>query len=486
MLDKDKIHDECGIFGIYNHKSAPNWIYLGLYALQHRGQEGAGIVCSDGSVLTSHRGVGLVNDVFPPHKLARVQGSMGIGHVRYSTFGSSNLRNVQPLLVNYANGSIAICHNGNLVNGAYLRYELERKGAIFQSSSDTEVIIHLIARSNEKTFVDSVIDALLQVKGAFCLLIMNQNEMIAVRDPFGFRPLWIGKKGNGYVFASETCALDLVGAKWIREVKPGEVVHIKDNELHSIFPFEKVTPKQCIFEFIYVARPDSVIFGKSVDLVRKELGRALARIAPADADFVMAVPDSSNPAALGYAHESGLPFDMGFIRNHYVGRTFIEPDQKLRDFGVRIKLNPSRDTVKGKRIVLVDDSIVRGTTSRKIIKLLRRCKVKEIHYRVASPPIINSCYYGIDTPNRERLIAYKMSKDGSVDVEKIRKYIGVDSLAYLTIPAILEATFSNREYFCTACFDNNYPTPTPRDYEIPPTNHNVIRDTSLDDIRYSR
>ena len=487
MLDKDKIHDECGIFGIYNHKSAPNWIYLGLYALQHRGQEGAGIVCSDGSVLTSHRGVGLVNDVFPPHKLARVQGSMGIGHVRYSTFGSSNLRNVQPLLVNYANGSIAICHNGNLVNGAYLRYELERKGAIFQSSSDTEVIIHLIARSNEKTFVDSVIDALLQVKGAFCLLIMNQNEMIAVRDPFGFRPLWIGKKGNGYVFASETCALDLVGAKWIREVKPGEVVHIKDNELHSIFPFEKVTPKQCIFEFIYVARPDSVIFGKSVDLVRKELGRALARIAPAEADFVMAVPDSSNPAALGYAHESGLPFDMGFIRNHYVGRTFIEPDQKMRDFGVKIKLNPSRDTVKGKRIVLVDDSIVRGTTSRKIIKLLRRCKVKEIHYRVASPPIINSCYYGIDTPNPEWLIAHKMSKhDSQVDIEKIRKYIGVDSLAYLTIPAILEATFSNREHFCTACFDNNYPTYTPKDYKIPPTNHNVIKDTIFDELRRSR
>ncbi len=483
----DKLHEECGIFGIYNHKSAPNWIYLGLYALQHRGQEGAGIVCSDGATLTAHRGVGLVNDVFPAHKLARVQGHIGIGHVRYSTFGSSNLRNVQPFLVNYVNGSLAVCHNGNLVNGAHLRHELEQKGAIFQSSSDTEVIIHLIARSGKKTFVESVIDALKQVKGAFCILVMNHNELVAARDPYGFRPLWIGKKGRSYVFASETCALDLVGAKWIREVEPGEVVHISGNQITSSFPFRKVIPKQCIFEYIYVARPDSVIFGKSVDLVRKELGRALARIAPVEADFVMAVPDSSNPAALGYAHESGLPFDMGFIRNHYVGRTFIEPDQKMRDFGVKIKLNPSKDTVKGKRIVLVDDSIVRGTTSRKIIKMLRRCKVKEIHYRVASPPIINSCYYGIDTPNRERLIAYKMSKqDNQVDVEKIRKYLGVDSLAYLTIPAILEATFNDKRHFCTACFDNNYPTPTPLDYNIPPRNHNAIKDSSLDDIRHGR
>ncbi|HOL19043.1 MAG TPA: amidophosphoribosyltransferase [Candidatus Hydrogenedens sp.] len=487
MLELDKIREECGVFGIYNHKSAPNWIYLGLYALQHRGQEGAGIVCSDGTTLTAHRGVGLVNDVFPAHKLARVQGFMGIGHVRYSTFGTSNLRNVQPFLVNYIHGSVAVCHNGNLVNGAYLRHDLEQKGAIFQSTSDTEVIIHLIARSNADTFLDAVIDALKKVKGAFSVLIMNHNEMIAARDPFGFRPLWMGKKGRGYVFASETCALDLVGAKWLREIEPGEVVHIKDKEIKSVFPFKKVVPKQCIFEYIYVARPDSFIFGKSVDLIRKEFGRALARIAPVEADFVMAVPDSSNPAALGYAHESGLPFDMGFIRNHYVGRTFIEPDQKMRDFGVKIKLNPSRDTVKGKRIVLVDDSIVRGTTARKIIKMLRRCKVKEIHYRVASPPIINSCYYGIDTPVREKLIAYKMiKKDQEIDVEKIRQYLGVDTLAYLTIPAMLEATFSDKERFCTACFDNNYPTPTPHDFYLPPRNHNVIKDTNLDEVRHGR
>lgn len=483
MYKQDAIREECGIFGIYNDKQAPNWIYLGLYALQHRGQEGAGIVCSDGVTLTAHRGVGLVNDVFPPHKLSRVHGHIGIGHVRYSTFGMSNLRNVQPFVVNYAKGSIALCHNGNLVNGAYLRYALEKDGAIFQSTSDTEVIIHLIARSRKDTFVDAVIDALKKVQGAYCVLAMNHSELVAVRDPLGFRPLWMGKKGKSYVFASETCAFDLIGAKPVKEIQPGEVVHIKDNVVTSVFPFKKVVPKQCIFEFIYVARPDSVIFGRNVDLVRKSFGRALARIAPVEADFVMAVPDSSNPAALGYAHESGLPFDMGFIRNHYVGRTFIEPDPKMRDFGVKIKLNPSKDTVKGKRIVLVDDSIVRGTTARKIIKMLRRCKVKEIHYRVASPPIINSCYYGIDTPKRERLIAYQMSKDDhSVDVEKIREYLKVDSLAYLTIPAMLEVVKEEASHFCTACFDNNYPTRIPQDFPIPVLNQG-IKDYHLDAMR---
>jgi len=481
----DKVREECGVFGIYNQKNAPNWIYLGLYALQHRGQEGAGIVCSDGQVLSAHRGVGLVNDVFPPHKLARVKGHIGIGHVRYSTFGASNLRNVQPFLMSYFRGPIALCHNGNLVNGAYLKYQLEEKGAIFQSTSDSEVMIHLIARSKERHFVDAIVDALSKVKGAYSVLVMNNNELVAVRDPYGFRPLWMGKKGKAIVFASETCAFDLVGAKWIREVEPGEVVHVNNEGVNSYFPFKKVTPKQCIFEFIYVARPDSVIFGKSVDLVRKQLGKELAKIAPVNADFVMAVPDSSNPAALGYAHESGLPFDMGFIRNHYVGRTFIEPDPKMRDFGVKIKLNPSKDTVKGKRIVLVDDSIVRGTTARKIIRMLRRCKVKEIHYRVASPPIINSCYYGIDTPNRNKLIAYTMSKEcknKEETIEKIRDYLGVDSLAYLTIPAMLRATGCNPDHFCTACFDNNYPTPIPSDFTIPDKENSALpHDLTLDE-----
>jgi amidophosphoribosyltransferase len=456
---EDHIHDECGIFGIFGHLESPKLIYLGLYALQHRGQEGAGICCCDNGVLTTHRGVGLVHDVFRPHKLARVKGTHGIGHVRYSTFGSSNLRNVQPLVVDYARGSLALGHNGNLVNAATLREELEQKGAIFQSSTDSEVIIHLISRSRMKTFTGAVIDALRRVVGAYSILAMNGDEIVAARDPLGFRPLWLGKLDNAYVVASETCALDIIDAEWVREIEPGEVVTIQAGRYRSQKPFEPVTPRQCIFEFIYVARPDSDIFGCSVDKVRKEMGRRLARVAPVSADIVMAVPDSSNPAALGYSHESGIPFDMGFIRNHYVGRTFIEPEQGIRDFGVKIKLNPTRSAVEGKRIVLVDDSIVRGTTAKKIIKLLRRSGAAEIHFRVASPPIINSCHYGIDTPNRHKLIAHKLS------VEEIRDYLGVDSLAYLPIGELLAASGMFPDHFCTACFTNNYPTPTPDQFQ---------------------
>ncbi|MBP8130622.1 MAG: amidophosphoribosyltransferase [Candidatus Hydrogenedentes bacterium] len=455
----DHLHDECGIFAVHGHAEAPNLIYLGLYALQHRGQEGAGIVCSDEGVLTAHRGLGLVSDVFRRHKLARVRGTHGIGHVRYSTFGSNNLKNVQPLVVDYARGAMAVAHNGNLVNAQHLRDGLEEIGAIFQSTTDSEVILHLISRSSEESFTDTVIDALQRVQGAFSVLVINGEEIVAARDPFGFRPLWIGRLNDAYVVASETCALDIIDAEWVREVEPGEAITLSKDGLHSRKPFPAEPIRQCIFEFIYVARPDSFIFGKSVDTVRKNLGRYLARVAPVEADLVMAVPDSSNPAALGYAHESGLPFDMGFIRNHYVGRTFIEPDQGIRDFGVKIKLNPAREAVGGKRIVLIDDSIVRGTTARKIINLLRRCGAREVHFRVASPKIINSCYYGIDTPNRTKLIAHNMS------VEEIREFLGVDSLAYLPVEALLEATGCPKDHFCLACFDNEYPTPTPDDFE---------------------
>jgi len=462
--DDDRMHDECGVFGVFGHPEAPKLIYLGLYALQHRGQEGAGIVCADEGVLSAHRGVGLVSDVFKPHKLARVTGDRGIGHVRYSTFGSSNLRNVQPLVADYARGSMAVAHNGNITNAAVLREELEAQGAIFQATTDTTVILHLISRSKKESFTDCLIDALKQLVGSYTVVAMNSTEIVAARDPHGFRPLWLGKLDDGWALASETCALDIIDAEWVREIEPGEVVTITDKGITSVRPFAPTVPKQCVFEFVYVARPDSYIFGKSVDEVRKNLGRELARTAPVDADMVMAVPDSSNPAALGYSHESGLPFDMGFIRNHYVGRTFIEPDQGIRDFGVKIKLNPSRHAVSGKRIVLVDDSIVRGTTAKKIIKMLRNCGAREVHFRVASPKIIASCFYGIDTPNKKKLIAHSMS------VEEIRDYLGVDSLAYLEIDGLLRATGCDPAHFCTACFNGQYPTLVPDDY-VPKTNN---------------
>ena len=454
--------DECGVFGVFGNPDAATLTYLGLYALQHRGQEGAGIVRSDDGQLIAHRGVGLVSDVFKPHKLARLSGDMAIGHVRYSTYGSSNLANVQPMPIDYSRGSMAVAHNGNLVNAARLREALEENGSIFQSTTDTEVILHLIVRSRKEHFVDAVVEGLQSVEGAYSLVATDGHSIVAARDPLGFRPLWLGKLGDAYVFASESCGLDIIDAEWLREIEPGEVVMATrrngQNVIESIKPFTTCVPKRCIFEFVYVARPDSVIFDRSVDAVRKQLGAKLAQLAPVDADIVMAVPDSSNPAALGYSHESGIPFDMGLIRNHYVGRTFIEPDQRIRDFGVKIKLNPARSAIEGKRIVLIDDSIVRGTTARKIIKLLRRSGAAEIHFRISSPPMINSCHYGIDTPNRDKLIASNMS------VEQIREYLGVDSLAYLTVDDMVTATGSTRETFCLACFTDDYPTPTPADF----------------------
>lgn len=462
--DDDILQDECGVFGVFGHPEAANLIYLGLYALQHRGQEGAGIVCSDDGALSAHRGVGLVADIFKPHKLARVKGNRGIGHVRYSTFGASNLKNVQPLIADYARGSMAVAHNGNLVNAGVLRERLEDIGAIFHSTTDSEVILHLISRSQESTFAGSVISALREVEGAYSVVVMNGDEIVAARDPHGFRPLWLGKLDNAYVVCSETCALDIIDAEPVRELDPGEVVVITKDGYQSLRPFEPKPAKRCIFEYVYIARPDSDVFGRSVDEVRKNLGRELAKIAPVEADVVMAVPDSSNPAALGYSHESGIPFDMGFIRNHYVGRTFIEPEQGIRDFGVKIKLNPSRTAVAGKRIVLVDDSIVRGTTARKIIKTMRRAGAKEIHFRISSPEIINSCFYGIDTANPSKLIAHNMN------TEEIRDFLGVDSLAYLPIESMIRAT-GRTDGFCLACFNNDYPTPVPSDYTL--TNHRV-------------
>ena len=458
----DDLHEECGLFGVFGAPEAAKLTYLGLYALQHRGQEGAGIVSADRGELKSFVGLGLVSEVFPTskrHRIGLLTGDIAIGHVRYSTFGSSTLKNVQPLAVNYARGAMALAHNGNLVNAARLREELEEHGAIFHGTTDSEVIIHLVARSAKEAFADCVADALNQVIGAYSLLVTNGEEVIAVRDPRGFRPLWLGRLGGGHIFASESCALDIIDAEHVREIEPGEMVIASRDGLRSVRPFPPVRPTPCIFEFVYVARPDSVIFGRSVDEVRKRLGANLAKLAPVEADLVMAVPDSSNQVALGYSHESGIPFDMGFIRNHYVGRTFIEPDQSIRDFGVKIKLNPARSAIEGKRIVLVDDSIVRGTTSRKIIKMLRRCGVREVHFRISCPPIINSCYYGIDTPRRENLIGSRMS------VEDIRKYLGVDSLVFQTLEGMVEATGYLKEDFCLACFTNDYPTPTPNDFE---------------------
>lgn len=455
----DHLNDECGLFGVYGNDEAANLTYLGLYALQHRGQEGAGIVVSNDGHLNAHRGVGLVSDIFKPHKLARLRGQVAIGHVRYSTFGTSELKNVQPLPVDYARGSMALGHNGNLVNAKKLREVLEEDGAIFQSTTDSEVIIQLIARSKKERFVDCVIDALDQIIGAWSILATNGDVIVAGRDPLGIRPLWLGRLGDAYVLASETCGLDIIDAEWIRELEPGEIICISEKGVESFNPFEMAAPKPCIFEYIYVARPDSYLFGKSVDEVRKKLGANLVKALPVNADLVMAVPDSSNPAALGYAHESRIPFDMGFIRNHYVGRTFIEPDQHIRDFGVKIKLNPARSAIAGKRIILIDDSIVRGTTARKIIKMLRACGAKEIHFRISCPPIINSCYYGIDTPNKEKLIAYNMT------VEEMAAFLEVDSLAFQTIDGLVDATGSGKESFCLACFNNDYPTLTPKEFD---------------------
>jgi amidophosphoribosyltransferase len=447
----DGFHEECGVVGIYGHPEAANLVYLGLCALQHRGQEAAGIVSSDGQVLVSHRGVGLVADIFREDIVRRLKGSAAIGHNRYSTAGSSHLKNAQPLVVEYGRGGLAVAHNGNLVNAEELRAQLEERGSIFQSSVDTEVIIHLIAASRGERLEDRVVEALKQVRGAYSLVFLSPEKLIAARDPYGFRPLVLGRVKGAWVLASETCALDLMDATYEREVAPGEVVVLSADGLQSYQPFPPVESSSCIFEYIYFARPDSTVFGRSVYAARKALGHQLAREAPVAADIVVPVPDSGVPAAIGYAEEAHIPFEMGLIRNHYVGRTFIEPRDAIRHFGVKVKLNAQRQVLEGKRVIVVDDSIVRGTTSRKIVKMIRDAGAREIHMRISSPPTTNPCYYGIDTPTRSELIA------SSHDVEEIRRYITADSLAYLSEEGMYEFLGGKRPGFCDACFTGRYP-----------------------------
>ncbi len=441
----------CGIFGIFNHSEASNHTYLGLYALQHRGQESAGIVSSDGKSLHHYRQMGLVSEIFTRDILKKLHGKSAIGHVRYSTAGSSEVKNAQPFVADYAKGSIAIAHNGNLTNAFLIRSKLESNGSIFQSNMDTEVIVHLIARSKAKTFAERTIQALSQVEGAYSLLFLTEREMVAVRDPLGFRPLVLGQLKNAPVIASETCALDLIGAQFLREIEPGEVLLINENGVKSFRPFPSKPRHQCIFEFIYFARPDSFIFNRNVYQVRKSLGIQLAKESPANVQMVVPIPDSGIPATLGYASESKIPLEMGMIRNHYIGRTFIEPEQSIRHFGVKIKLNPVKGLMEGKRIVTVDDSIVRATTSRKINRMFRNAGVKEIHVRISSPPITHPCFFGIDTPKKSELIA------SSHTVKEIQKYINASSLNYLSLEGLRKCVEGEAEQFCYSCFTGDYP-----------------------------
>ena len=443
----------CGIFGIYNHLEASNLAYLGLYALQHRGQESAGIVSSDNRRLHHYRQMGLVSEVFTQDILKKLSGKSAIGHVRYSTAGSSELKNAQPFSVDYYKGSLAIAHNGNLTNAFFIKSELESKGSIFQSNMDTEVIVHLIARSKEKSFVERTVHALKQVEGAYSLLILTENEMIAARDPFGFRPLVLGQLKGAPVVASETCAFDLIGAKFVREVEPGEILLMNEEGMKSFKPFPRKQPHQCIFEFIYFARPDSFLFNRNVYAVRKSFGAQLALESPAAVDMVVPIPDSGFPAALGYAAQSKILLELGMIRNHYIGRTFIEPEQRIRHFGVKIKLNPVRDVLKGKKITTVDDSIVRATTSRKINKMFRNVGAKEVHVRISSPPITHPCFFGIDTPKKSELIA------SSHKIKEIQKFINANSLHYLTLEGLKKCMREDAEQFCYACFTGDYPLP---------------------------
>ena len=443
----------CGIFGIYNHLEASNLAYLGLYALQHRGQESAGIVSSDNRRLHHYRQMGLVSEVFTQDILKKLSGKSAIGHVRYSTAGSSELKNAQPFSVDYYKGSLAIAHNGNLTNAFFIKSELESKGSIFQSNMDTEVIVHLIARSKEKSFVERTVHALKQVEGAYSLLILTENEMIAARDPFGFRPLVLGQLKGAPVVASETCAFDLIGAKFVREVEPGEILLMNEEGMKSFKPFPRKQHHQCIFEFIYFARPDSFLFNRNVYAVRKSFGAQLAMESPAAVDMVVPIPDSGFPAALGYAAQSKTLLELGMIRNHYIGRTFIEPEQRIRHFGVKIRLNPVRDVLKGKKITTVDDSIVRATTSRKINKMFRNVGAKEVHVRISSPPITHPCFFGIDTPKKSELIA------SSHKIKEIQKFINANSLHYLTLEGLKKCMREDAEQFCYACFTGDYPLP---------------------------
>ena len=460
MLNFDKFREECGVVAVYQHPEAETLAYLGLHSLQHRGQESAGIVSSDGMALHIHKSMGLVADIFTEKKLSRIRGTLAIGHTRYSTTGDSALLNAQPILVQSNKGQIALAHNGNLTNAQEIRARMEANGSIFQTSSDTEVIVHLIAQSREHTLPEAIADALRQVEGAYSLVMISPDRIFAARDPRGFRPLSMGRipaqgdqTQDTIVFASETCAFDLVGATYERQVRPGELVIVGPEGTASRFFAPAMRQSSCIFEHVYFSRPDSRVFGRSVQESREELGRELAREAPADADLVVPVPDSGVTAAIGYAAESGIPLRFGLIRNHYVGRTFIEPQQSVRDFGVRLKLNPVRSLLEGKRIVLIDDSIVRGTTSRKIVRMIRTAGAKEVHMRISCPPTISPCFYGVDTPRKKELIAANKS------IEEIRQYIGADSLAYLSIEGLKKACRDgDQTTYCTACYTGRYPT----------------------------
>jgi amidophosphoribosyltransferase len=448
----DHFHDECGVFGIFGHVEAAKHAYLGLYALQHRGQESAGIASSDGLDLYAHKAIGHVQEIFTPDVIARLPGESAMGHTRYSTAGDSSLLNAQPVVIDCNRGKLALGHNGNLTNALEVRRRLEHRGSIFQTTSDTEVIVHLIARSAARNLPAAIADALNQVEGAYSLVILTRDEIYAIRDPRGFRPLNLGRLDGSWVVASESCAFDLIDAEYVREVEPGEMARISRSGIESI-RFTPEKPHQyCIFEHVYFSRPDSVIFGRSVNQSRERLGHLLAREHPADADVVVPVPDSGVPAAIGYADESGIPFRMGLIRNHYVGRTFIEPEQAIRDFGVKLKLNPVRSMLEGQRVVLVDDSIVRGTTSRKIVRLVRDAGAVEVHVRISCPPTVSPCYYGVDTPRRDELIAARQS------VEQIRQFLGADSLGYLSLESLRAAVGDKEGNFCTACYTGSYPT----------------------------
>jgi amidophosphoribosyltransferase len=451
-IDDDHFHDHCGVFGIFGHPEASKMTYLGLYALQHRGQESAGIASSDGLDVHLHKSVGHVQEIFTPSVIGRLPGDAAIGHTRYSTAGDSTAINAQPIVIDCNKGKLALGHNGNLTNAADFRRRLEHRGSIFQTTSDTEVIVHLVARSAARNLASALADALCQVEGAYSLLVLTRDEMYAIRDPRGFRPLVLGRLEGAWVAASETCAFDLIDAEYVREVEPGEMVRISRSGLESIRFAPEKPHQQCIFEHVYFSRPDSVVFGRPVNESRERLGRLLAREHPVDADIVTPVPDSGVPAAVGYAAESGIPFRMGLIRNHYVGRTFLEPEQAIRDFGVKLKLNPIRRMIEGQRVILVDDSIVRGTTSRKIVRLVRDAGATEIHVRISCPPTISPCYYGIDTPRRDELIASRNS------IEEIRKYLGADSLGYLSLESLRAAVEDTSGKFCTSCYTGSYPT----------------------------
>ncbi|MBL7071717.1 MAG: amidophosphoribosyltransferase [Candidatus Omnitrophica bacterium] len=446
----------CGIFGVSGHKDAARLTYLGLYALQHRGEESAGIFAYNGKRITHQKGMGLVSDVFDEGAIKTLRGDLAIGHVRYSTTGSSHSRNVQPFMARHGKGHVAIAHNGNLTNAGKIRRDLEGEGSIFQTTMDSEVIVHLLAKSEKEDYKSRVAEALSKLKGAYSLVLMLDDKLVGARDPRGWRPLCLGRLDGAYVLASETCALDIIDAEYVRDIEPGEIVFIGKNGIESIKPFEKQKHSLCIFEYIYFSRPDSNIFGKNVYLTRKSLGEQLAREHPVDCDLTLPIPDSGNYAAIGFAEVSKIPLETGIVRNHYIGRTFIQPSQFVRDFKVKIKLNPIKDVLKGKRIVVIEDSIVRGTTSRVRVKTLRKAGAKEIHMRVSCPPLKFPCFYGIDFPTKKELIASNKT------ISEIRDFIGLDSLKYLSLDRMLEAMLLPGDEFCTACFNGKYPVKAPK------------------------